>query len=345
MIHCQSLWYMNVQSVGKLDEDDKINKRCRNLLQYIRTKLISDALIHDLSTLPFLPILTKPASWPMKWNGNTNSVEIVRRGSLELCAPKTLFLKKAMPLIGSVKGIVDTHNIGSSEIRDVLIKLGVADKREVSFQDAFAQMELVVNTASAQMDYEEAKTMSTITHALYKYFEKKTKQDEIKLLNCFHDKPVIWLKGQLVCPQRVTLCYGYNLHCEPEIYWLDQDMKQYTQFLENVGTLQLQRSNILKIISRIQMDKIDEKLNPEEVRLISNLLQLLSNYPDLGETLTEEEKTVILVPDYDDILRRPEDLYIDDGYELLNDQDNVHFINELIPPVVQKMLGIKSKRC
>ncbi|KAJ8319970.1 hypothetical protein KUTeg_001557 [Tegillarca granosa] len=134
--------------------------------------------------------------------------------------------------------------------------------------------------------------------------------------------------------------------CRPYLYFVNQPLKKYKEFLKTVGVRdKFSSSCILDIINEVKKKFGKKSCSEKDALLVVSIIKLLNDICTQDKILLSDEQIKnLIVPDEKCVLRSPCDLCFDDKYENLTKMSFMKFVHSSADLNLLKMLKIKSKR-
>ncbi|KAK3107642.1 hypothetical protein FSP39_019049 [Pinctada imbricata] len=345
------------ESVIKQGTPEKQLSRCEALLHYIQKHADSDLPYRDLKSIKFLPVQEKPEKWPIKWHSAQEiNTEEQRNRQIQFECPENIASHDLKCIVGSVLPILQKHlevkfskNYNDS---NVFCHLGVKTKDKLSIDDAIGQLRHISETSSNSV---EERIMKEICEETYSFIGEYIMENQDVDLSEFKARKIIHAGNKLVKPKECIM--ELPVDCHPEFYCMKKvwgtTSFSLLQFFRSAGVRRLENkedekclniNDLLDVLKKFEVN-IGNSVEENDVILIINLLTSVEylvkkDRIDLSNEVIER----LFAPDVNNIIRKPTDICIDDKYDKLSDELNLHIVHDKMTRGLLSLLKIKTKR-
>ncbi|KAJ8303970.1 hypothetical protein KUTeg_017553, partial [Tegillarca granosa] len=339
-------------------------ERCKHVLNYL-TKHVKyedgKILLREITDIKFLPVKMKPENWEFPWRGdyNAHNTETSSECSIHKVAktilfekPSALYHANAKKLVGCQQMILEEKDFDySSERNRLLADIGVKGEHERSIpaQAVVDNLISLCQLKNMEMNKNTKDLLAEICTDIYRYFDSKLSRVEDKLredlnqrLDSLKNFPVILLNDQFLKPEKVALFL--KIDCSPCLYGINSNsLRHRKNFLQAIGVKDsFQFQDVLDVVLSEQNKYTQEPLSKENLDLLCNLLQVLSNLMESESIRTEELRNrcenKLLVPDDNMVLKPIDDLCMDDSKNIKR-SETMTFAHEKISLEIANRLG------
>ncbi|KAK3107893.1 hypothetical protein FSP39_024562 [Pinctada imbricata] len=341
------------ESVIKQGTPDKQISRCEAVLQYIQKHANTDLPYTDMKSIKFLPVQEKPENWPMKWH-SAQEIDTGDQGNFKIQfeKPENIASQYLKCIVGSVLPILQM-SLESKFSHNVFLQLGLKTRGKLSIDDAIGQLRHISETSPSSV---EERIMKEICEETYSFIGENIMEYQDVDLSEFKERKMIYAGNKLVKPRECII--WLPVECQPEFYcmknvWSTTSSELLT-FLRSAGVRDLENTedekclninDILGVLKKFEIN-IGNRVEENVVILIINLLTTLDHLAkqDRNYHLPNEVIEQLFAPDMNNIIRRPTDICIDDNYDKLSDEPNLHIVHDKMTRGLLRLLKIKTKR-
>ena len=338
---------ISISKLASEERQDEAMSRCQHLVKYLSTCQEMPDVIQELRDIAYLPVLAKPATWPLHWHG-VATMQDVSSQSIMFEKPVNLFLESCKELVACNSLILheqDWNGISSS----LFSKLGVKTKDDIP-------LEAVVNQLKTICQYPEeilgdrADKIERIVERIYMYLDRKCRDQPDVLkdkMTVLLEEPIIFLQKRFLPISKVVFSMTHN--CTPELFEIGQSrINKHRTFLELVGVkMNFDVKTVVQVIQTKRLQFENKKLPEKEFQLICNLLYYLTDlmlesgitYDDL---ISYGEENIV-GPDSDKILRPTYQLCFDDC-DFVGTTKSMKFVHGNLSRTCSEKLGVYTKR-
>ena len=329
----------SIQGLNAVDGDAAC-KRTMALLQFMEEKTKyedlnpSDSLIKKrILKANFLPVLKKPASFPLRWKGDEFGNEV-------LLAPKDVFLEDKKYLLCCTEPLV-----GVPVPRNVKQLLAL-DKKHATLTHVIAQLEEAMSTKFESSELSVHEEISYLCYAAYSYLDKAIANNSKAIKKLLNDKNFILHGRQFLFATQVA--FHLEVDCSPYLYQLPEPLAvAFPKLMKMVGVRNHFEekdyiSGLLEIKSRFAETELDQESLQTAVHLANKLGEALRDW-NCDPFEVEEKCGTVYLPDSRGVLRPVAELCIKDC-PWMPDEPDVHFVNARIPWPTCDYVGVKTRR-
>ena len=305
---------------------------------------LEDSLPHQekLLRVRFLPVMSKPKTFPLKWKKD----ELDHR-ELDLAAAEDVYPKKSMYKVCCTQLILDeTRHTGCGRIpTQVKIFLKIQGK-QIHSDDVFQQMQKATTTELDLSDSATKEEISKVCKAVYDHLQERIKnhEDEVKQI-ISQDKPFVFVKDCFVETKQVAFRFPYD--CAPFLYQLPDEFTKFKELMKIVGVREsFTEHDFVRTLQNMKTQTCDHPLDEKNLRIAVTLANQLERRILQGKK--EEENCVqvqetIFLPSCAEVLLPAKDLCIKDCH-WMPDEDGIAYVHRDIPPACATNLGVKTRR-
>ena len=339
-------WIMleeRAKSISVLNENDSkaASKRAKALIDILEKKLKSENEstvpedVHDnLLQVKFLPVASKPETFPLFWKGDDLQVE--KRGAL--LSPSEAFKESKKYLVCCSEPLVDLFIPFTVE---AFLQL---DKKQVTLRHIETQLK-VASSTSDSLDFTQFDEVKTVCFAAYRYLrtalqESKIEEEEIREM--FQERKFILAGREFVDTKHVA--FELAVDCSPYLHKLPDDLaKPFDSLMRSAGIKEVFEANdfiasLEQIKEKFKDAVLDKKNLQVAIHLAGQLGECLKEHYEV-----EERQQTIYLPDSQGIMRPASELCIEDCL-WISDESDVYFANSKIPHPTCIKLGAKTRR-
>ena len=339
------------QSVVMLRTDELRIKRCKAVLGYLEYFWNRDI---DLRKVPFLPALPKPPDWPLPWWGEEDHISISDDAcnfSSVLICPENVTFENNKFLVGCVAPVLDENSLGK-DFKRILQNIGVMNISDLSYETVMEQLETISCASFSQLDQLQLECLHNICSKTYSFLGKYW--NPVRSLVHHQDKKIILVEDVLVTPKQCLMNLPQNCMCEPELFDIEKKwnhrLHELGRFFNKVGVRTVGHGNgessfgkeDAMVVLKKYEEMLDTSVEESTATLVINLLHLVHHLTD-GK-LAQSEIKALFAPDSENVLRRPDDICIEDDYEKLSGQSDLHTVHAKMTTALNQMLRIRTKR-
>ena len=320
--------------------NDAACKRTKALLQFMEKKMKYEDLIPSNSVIGrrileanFLPVLKKPASFPLRWKGD-------EFGNKVLLAPKDVFLEDKKYLLCCTEPLV-----GVSIPRNVKPLLAL-DKKHATLAHVIAQLEVAMSTKVESSEFTVHEEISHLCCAAYSYLDKVLANNSKAIKKLLNGKNFILHGRQFLFASQVA--FLLRVDCSPYLYQLPESLAvAFPKLMKVAGVRDHFEekdfiSSLLQMKSRFAETELDEPSLQTAVHLANQLGETLRD-SECDPSKVEDKCGPVFLPDSRGLLRPVSELCIKDC-PWMPDEPDVHFVNARIPWPTCDYVGVKTRR-
>lgn len=329
----------SIQALSTVNSDAAC-KRTVVLLQFMEKKvkyedkILSNSVIgRRILEANFLPVLKKPASFPLRWKGD-------EFGNKVLLAPKDVFLEDKKYLLCCTEPLV-----GVSIPRNVKPLLAL-DKKHATLAHVIAQLEVAMSTKVESSEFIVHEEISHLCYAAYSYLDKALVNNAKAIEKLLNGKNFILNGRQFLFASQVA--FHLRVECSPYLYQLPESLAVAFPKLMKVASVRDHFeekdfiSSLLQMKSRFAETELDQQSLQTAVHLANQLGETLRD-SECDPSEVEEKCGTVYLPDSRGVLRRVSELCIKDC-PWLPDEPEVHFVSTRIPWETCNYVGVKTRR-
>lgn len=317
----------------KLAEDD------------IKTRRIPLRNIQEvLTATPFLPVMKKPAQFPLPWKGSD-----FPDGTL--LKPLELYPSEHKDLIGCVRPIVDNSVFPANHDAIQKFLRISAGLKEPTVEEVLEQLDVIISPDSEPLlntnDFDEIQRLSFKVCEFFQHRCGKT-ADRTILKNDLKTRNFILAHNRFLSPSQVAFKFSHN--CAPYLYSLpDYHKRNFIELLSTAGVKDhFDTQSYVAGLQDLHWNHIDEELDRDVLKLALQMVSLLNDrMAEQGQTLKEVVDThgAIYIPDAKGVLRSASELcYNEPDCQWVPTSDFSSFSHPLIPYAISKQLGVNTSR-
>ena len=326
------------QSIQKLNSEssNEALTRIKALLSFMEKKLIrqekpTSQISARLLNTKFLPILQKPREFPLHWKGE----ELVENSQV-LLAPNEAFLEEKKYLVCCTVPL-----IGVSVPKEVRSLLDL-DKKGITLDQVVHQLTAAVSTKVDLLSASEYKELSLVCTSLYSCLQNS--------LARFSDEIVAYLQGTsfILVGRRFLsanqVAFTLPVDCSPYLFQITHELAlSFTPLLKAAGVkTKFDEQDYISSLQKIKEQAGQQPLDNQNLQVAIHIAKQLSETLDVTRT-NRQLWEVIYVPNSKGIMHPVSELCIRDC-SWLPDEEGVNFINDNIPLLTSRKLGVKTRK-
>ena len=329
----------SIQTLNAVDGDAAL-KRVKALLPFIDKKIkrkhpLSPAERQRLLKAKFLPILKKPANFPLPWKG-----DVLQRNTQVLLAPEQVFVEKekyrvccTQPLVG----VFIPRNV------EVCLKL---DQRKASLDHVIQQLHQAMSARIASLSVAEYEELSRVCTDAYAYLQQAITSYGNSIMEYVGGKSFILVGRRFLSARQVA--FKLPADCSPYLFQLPQHLANAFRNVMKVAGVNDVFDEKDYVASLHEMKKQFGQVKLEE----KNLQVAIHLAVQLGDTLkgskvhpseVQGKCGTVYFPDSKGVMRPVSDLCIR-NCPWIPDDPNVLYVNDKIPWPVCSQVGVKTRR-
>ena len=273
-----------------------------NSAQYLPSKTITQ----ELQRISFLPVMKKPAVYPIKWKGD---------GMPDLLAgPELVKVEGSVNVVfacGSRVAILDTHCLSLHLTHKVQMILGI--NQEIDINHVVGQFDELLkwfqSNSSNTLSRDLLNYTNSVAHSIYRYLLTKfntIRSDNLfqKRLSSLKEKPCIWNGKQFLKPSCV--CFSWETS-GPYLYKFPEMLDPFVELMQHLGVESDFPSTVMLNALQEMKRKYQNNEVPDDCQTIVRLI-----LPKLFKCKIRQG-TDIFLPDVDFILRNAKELKYNDA--------------------------------
>ena len=328
-----------IQALNEVNSDAAC-KRTMALLQFMEKKMKYKDKIPSNSVIKrrileanFLPVLKKPASFPLRWKGD-------ECGSKALLAPKDVFLEHNKYLVCCTEPLVGVY------IPQNVKTLLALNTKHATLAHVIAQLEVAMTTKVESSEFTVHEEISHLCYAVYSYLDKVLVNNSKAIKKLLNGKNFILNGRQFLFATQVA--FHLKVDCSPYLYQLPEPLAEaFPKLMKMLGVRDHFEekdfiSSLLKMKSRFALTELDQESLQTSVHLVNKLGETLRD-SKCDPSRVEEKCGTVYLPDSRGVLRPVAELCIKDC-PWMPDEPDVHFVNTRIPWPTCDYVGVKTRR-
>ena len=303
---------------GKLEQDDQ----CLSIPDAIQTRLLE---------AKFLPVLKKPQTFPLTWEGS----QFEDGTELAFVSPNKGFLPDNMYLVCCTEPIID------ASIPPKVKTLLKFEDRQPSTTHVMSQLNEAIST---KVDVSAIDEVRKVCHASYSYFQDALKNDELQIAKFLQEKKFILVGNDFVCANQVA--FSLRRDCSPYLYKVPEELSRFSSLMKVSfvrGTFEVEDfvSGLAQIKDRFGERQIDKPT----LQVAVNLAILLGEALEVPgvEFATDKKRSSIHLPNSNGVMLPVSELCIKDC-PWIPGGVGVQFVSPEIPWPTSIALGVKTQR-
>ena len=329
----------SIQALNAVNSDAAC-KRTMALLQFMEKTMKNEDLIplnsvtgRRILEANFLPVLKKPASFPLRWKGD-------EFGSKALLAPKDVFLEDRKYLLCCTEPLVGVSVPG--KVKQLL----ALDKKHATLAHVIAQLEEAMSTEVESSEFIVHEEISHLCYAAYSYLDKALPNNSKAIKKSLDGKNLILKGRQFLFATQVA--FHLKVDCSPYLYQLPEPLAvAFPKLMKTVGVRDhFEEKDFISSLLKMKSHFAESQLDQESLQTAVHLANTL------GETIrdcnrdpfeVEEKCGTVYLPDSRGVLRPVPELCIKDCH-WMPDEPDVNFVNSRIPWPTCDYVGVKTHR-
>ena len=309
------------------------------------------ALAEELSTIPFLPVMGRPADMTICWFGDAET----------FACSKDLFLPKWKNLVFATSRLLNNTLFPKSNFTD-LLEGHLIFCCSPDLQDVLLQLKCIIawwQKENQSVSLEEKEMISRVTQSIYSNLSSRlpasrlpagalhTQQQDLQTLSVIKDElngvPFIWKDGFHLASQ---VFLEEVLNCPPYLVHLQGVSASYLSLFTKLGVEQRASGvQLIGMLKQIANDFGEETVSERILGFVTMVATRLSRHRDipdadqdsddeadpnsqlqLGEVNTEEMRKQLYLPDRESVMRHCSRLMYMDSRDLRWLQNNDTFL-------------------
>ena len=277
----------------------------------------------------FLPILTRPQTFPLAWKGS----EMIYGDKLALISPAQGFLEDTLYLVCSSAPIID------AAIPPNVKRLLQFDKREVTTEQVMIQLNEAISTKFEVCGMEDVRK---VCNACYSFLQDVLPRDADQIAKFLEGKKFILVGNGFVYGNRVSSSLPGD--CSPYLHRIPEEWVKYSKLMKEGGMReQFEVEDFISTLQQIEKDFGVQKLDSGTLIVVCNLAaQLKEVLESNGNRFTPEQmRSSIYLPNQKGIMRPVSELCIKDC-PWISGGPGMQFVHSDIPWPTSLALGVKT---
>ncbi|XP_067020991.1 sacsin-like [Acropora muricata] len=311
---------------------DAARERVKALINFMERKLKREdsspgpEVCIRIAETRFLPILQKPANFPLAWKGDH-----LERNSLlppkEICPEESKYL---VCCTEPVLGIAIPQNV--SKLLNMHLK-------SVTVQHVIKQLENAMSVRPEALPQPQFDELECVCKKVYITLQQCLPYHGADVIRPIQGKSFILLGRKFVSAKQVAL----TLHadCSPYLFKLPTQLADpFASLMRAAGVKEKFdaddfKSSLIELHERFQGNELDEDALRAAVQLANQLGEALKT--------SSSESVPFPLPDSKSVMRPLDDLCVPDCF-WIPDEEGVHFINSKISWETCQQLGVKTRQ-
>ena len=302
-----------------------LEKKCKNNKKCLPSTKEQQLLL----VTKFLPVLTRPQTFPLAWKGS----EMIYGDKLALISPAQGFLKDSLYLACSSAPIID------AAIPPNVKRLLQFDKREVTTEQVIIQLNEAISTKFEVCGMEDVRN---VCNACYSFLQDVLPSDADQIAKFLEGKKFILVGNGFVYGNRVSS--SLPVDCSPYLHRIPEEWVKYSKLMKEGGMRgQFEMEDFISTLQQIKKDFGVRKLDRGTLNVVCNLAaQLKKVLESNGNRFTPEQmRSSIYLPNQKGIMRPVSKLCIKDC-PWISGGPGMQFVYSDIPWPTSLALGVKT---
>ena len=326
------------ESIQKLhsDNSNEASTRITALLSFMEKKLIrqekpTSQISARLLNIKFLPILQKPREFPLPWKGE----ELVENSQV-LLAPNEAFLEEKKYLVCCTVPLIGVSV--PKELRSLLD----LDKKGITLDQVVLQLTAAVSTKVDLLSASEYKELSLVCTSLYSCLQNSLARCSDEIIAYLQGTSFILLGRRFVSANQVA--FTLPVDCSPYLFQITHELAlSFTPLLKAAGVkTKFDEQDYISSLQKIKEQAGQQRLDKQNLQVAIHIAKQLGETLDVTRT-NRQLLEMIYVPNSKGIMHPVSELCIRDC-SWLPDEEGVNFINDNIPLLTSRKLGVKTRK-
>ena len=302
-----------------------LDKKCKdneNCLPWTKEKQL-------LLETKFLPVLSRPQTFPLKWKGS----EMIHGDKLALISPTQGFLKENLYLACSSAPIID------ASIPPNVKRFLQFDKREVTTKQVLTQLNEAISTKFEVCGIED---VMKVCHACYSFLQDVLPRDADQIARFLEGKKFILAGNGFVYGNKVAS--SLLVDCSPYLHKIPEELVRYSRLMKEGGIReQFEVEDFISTLKQIKEEFGMRKVDSGTLIVVCNLAAQLKRALDTtGNRFTpEQRRSSIYLPNQKGIMQPVSELCIKDC-PWIPGGPGMQFVFSDIPWPTSLALGVKT---
>ena len=326
------------ESIQKLNSDssNEALTRITALLSFMEKKLIrqekpTSQISARLLNTKFLPILQKPREFPLPWKGE----ELVENSQV-LLAPNEAFLEEKKYLVCCTVPLIGVSI--PKELRSLLD----LDKKGITLDQVVQQLTAAVSTNVDLLDASEYKELSLVCTSLYSCLQNSLARYSDEIIAYLQGTSFILVGRRFLSANQVA--FTLPVDCSPYLFQITHELAlSFTPLLKAAGVkTKFDEQDYISSLQKIKEQAGQQPLDKQNLQVAIHIAKQLGETLDVTRT-NRQLLEMIYVPNSKGIMHPVSELCIRDC-SWLPDEEGVNFINDNIPLLTSRKLGVKTRK-
>ena len=326
------------ESIQKLNSDssNEASTRITALLSFMEKKLIrqekpTSQISARLLNTKFLPILQKPREFPLPWKGE----ELVENSQV-LLAPNEAFLEEKKYLVCCTVPLIGVSV--PKELRSLLD----LDKKGITLDQVVLQLTAAVSTKVDLLSASEYKELSLVCTSLYSCLQNSLARCSDEIIAYLQGTSFILVGRRFLSANQVA--FTLPVDCSPYLFQITHELAlSFTPLLKAAGVkTKFDEQDYISSLQKIKEQAGQQRLDKQNLQVAIHIAKQLGETLDVTTT-NRQLLEMIYVPNSKGIMHPVSELCIRDC-SWLPDEEGVNFINDNIPLLTSRKLGVKTRK-
>ena len=326
------------ESIQKLNSDssNEASTRITALLSFMEKKLIrqekpTSQISARLLNIKFLPILQKPREFPLPWKGE----ELVENSQV-LLAPNEAFLEEKKYLVCCTVPLIGVSV--PKELRSLLD----LDKKGITLDQVVLQLTAAVSTKVDLLSASEYKELSLVCTSLYSCLQNSLARCSGEIIAYLQGTSFILVGRRFLSANQVA--FTLPVDCSPYLFQITHELAlSFTPLLKAAGVkTKFDEQDYISSLQKIKEQAGQQRLDKQNLQVAIHIAKQLGETLDVTRT-NRQLLEMIYVPNSKGIMHPVSELCIRDC-SWLPDEEGVNFINDNIPLLTSRKLGVKTRK-
>ncbi|XP_068670657.1 sacsin-like isoform X3 [Montipora foliosa] len=317
-------------------------KRVKALLDFTERKLkFSEdnppyAVLIRLLDAPFLPILQKPESFPLTWNG-----DVVHGESRAMIAPKEVYLKERKYLVCCTEPLVDL------DMPKRVRKLFKLEQKEVTLEHVTTQLKEAMSISMNKLDHSAFKEVSQVCRRVYSFLQENTNERTSSIEQFLFQRKFVLMEKDRQFVSAEHVAFEVNTDWSPYLFKLPEDLADcFSSIMKFSGVREkFEAKDYICGLATVKQQFGEKQLDKNTLQAATNMANELAAllHPSASALKAPEQWGLIYLPDSKSVMRDVTDLCLKD-YPWMPEDPGEHFLHEKIPWNNGEKLGVKTRR-
>ena len=326
------------ESIQKLNSDssNEASTRITALLSFMEKKLIrqekpTSQISARLLNTKFLPILQKPREFPLPWKGE----ELVENSQV-LLAPNEAFLEEKKYLVCCTVPLIGVSV--PKELRSLLD----LDKTGITLDQVVHQLTAAVSTKVDLLNASEYKELSLVCTSLYSCLQNSLARYSDEIIAYLQGTSFILVGRRFLSANQVA--FTLPVDCSPYLFQITHELAlSFTPLLKAAGVkTKFDEQDYISNLQKIKEQAGQQPLDKQNLQVAIHIAKQLGETLDLTKT-NRQLWEMLYLPNSKGIMHPVSELCIRDC-SWLPDEEGVNFINDNIPLLTSRKLGVKTRK-